>query len=140
MNAAPHRIDLVVANAVAALPEVMRSLERFLGDHGVGERTTYAAELIVDEIFSNVVRHAFPDAGRHDIAIAAELSDRHLVLTFEDDGVPFDPREAPERAPVAPDDIAIGGLGLGLVKKYAETMAYERRGGRNRLAVHLTRG
>ncbi len=80
-------------------------------------------EVVFEEVVANIVRHGAP---RSDVGVAIAFGDDEIVMTFEDDGVPFDPRERPD--PVAPtsiDDATVGGLGLVLLRKLTR-MAYER--------------
>lgn len=130
-------LHLAFPAEVTALPDAMEALGRFLADAGVAERPAYATELIADEVLSNAVRHGFTDPGRHEVTLEASVDDRHIHLVFTDEGVPFDPREVPPRPATAPGDIPVGGLGLALVRRYADAIEYERSAGRNRLSVRV---
>jgi len=64
------------------------------------------------------------------------VRDDSLETTIEDDGVAFDPLQAP-----APDigaalaDRAVGGLGIHFVKNLMSSVDYERVGGHNRITL-----
>ena len=68
------------------------------------------------------------------------VDDRTVTASVEDDGVEFDPREAP-----VPDlDLPIemrkpGGLGMHLVKATMDSVEYRRQDGRNILTVAFAR-
>jgi serine/threonine-protein kinase RsbW len=55
---------------------------------------------------------------------------------LEDDGAAFDPTQVAEPPPVTDlDDLAPGGLGLPLVRRMSQHLAYDRTDGRNRILL-----
>jgi serine/threonine-protein kinase RsbW len=102
---------------------------------GVHGRARGSAELVFEEVFSNVVRHGA--ASQIEVAVARD--DNSLILSFEDDGPPFDPLQHPD--PVLPktvEEASVGGLGLFLVRKVSAGLHYERtRDAKNRLIVTI---
>jgi anti-sigma regulatory factor (Ser/Thr protein kinase) len=104
---------------------------------GARGRARYNAELVFEEIVSNVVRHG--DAGAIDVSLACEPDADRIVLTFDDDGPPFDPLEQPlPGRPASIEEAPLGGLGLVLVRRASTSLRYERTGeGKNRLTVAL---
>lgn len=102
---------------------------------GVGGRARGHAELVFEEVVSNVMRHG----AAHQIEAGVETRDDSLLLSFEDDGPPFDPLQHPD--PVLPkhvDEAREGGLGLFLVRKVAAAVRYERTTeATNRLVVTI---
>jgi anti-sigma regulatory factor (Ser/Thr protein kinase) len=92
------------------------------------------AELCLDELVTNVIRYAWADPAGREVAVRVERTPSELTVTIEDDGRPFDPRQAP--APTIPrslDEAIPGGRGLMLVKAICQRLDYERRDGRNRV-------
>lgn len=93
------------------------------------------AELIAEELFLNVVHHAYSGRGGG-LRIIAMPGRASVALTFIDEGLPFDPTlprprtdDGPGRAP--------GGEGLNIVRSMSSSMAYRREDGRNILTVVL---
>jgi signal transduction histidine kinase len=84
---------------MAGFLEASNALHRLLDTKHLAAGPRYHVELVFEEIASNIVRHAFP-TGDVEVTIAF---DDEIVLTFEDDGVPFDPRK--QRAPAMPESI-----------------------------------
>jgi anti-sigma regulatory factor (Ser/Thr protein kinase) len=72
--------------------------------------------------------------------VSIEIAADDIVISVEDDGIPFDPcgrtdLGAPATLAGAPD----GGFGLRIVRHIASTMQYERTANqRNRLVVTLS--
>jgi serine/threonine-protein kinase RsbW len=106
-----------------------------LEDAGLCGSARGHAELVFEEVVSNIIRHA--SASWLDVSVSS--GDGSLVLAFEDDGAAFDPLTHPD--PVLPDRLEeanVGGLGLFLVRKVAAALQYERtRDARNRLVVTI---
>lgn len=101
----------------------------------------YSVELVFEEIVANIVRHGAPDARKSElhVHVTLELGLELMRLTFEDDGVAFDPRARPDPPPPQSLDYR-GGFGLLLVRHAASSLDYQRLAdGRNRLTVVLPR-
>ena len=128
----PSRLD--------AVAEGLEFVRTCAAQHRASERCIYDAELVFEEMFTNIVRHAHGGHGEQQQIVVRMSSDgRDLLLEFEDDGPEFDPTRA--AAPVAPASIAearVGGLGIALVRKVASRMRYARHAGRNALSISLT--
>ena len=98
-------------------------------------RHRHDVELVFDEVATNIVNHGRPSGPvEATIRFAGET-----MLTFEDDGVAFDPRAQP--APPAAtrrSDLRIGGLGLVIVRDLCSRVDYVRTAEhRNRLTVSI---
>jgi anti-sigma regulatory factor (Ser/Thr protein kinase) len=129
-------IERVLKNDVAELVAVTAELETELTQHQVSADVVFACSLALEEIFTNIVRHAYADAESHDIRFAARLTDEHVVLQFADDGREFDPlRARPPDLTLPPEERPIGGLGIHLTRTLAERMEYRRAGGFNHLTA-----
>ena len=84
--------------------------------------------LVFDEILSNVISYAYQDDAPHEIVISVELTPRRLVVSVEDDGLPFNPFAQEEPNTNIPiEDMEIGGLGIHLVKNVMDEFTYHRR-------------
>ena len=110
-----------------AYVEALTELQAVLDDCGVCARGRYKVELVFEEIVGNIMRHGRSDAGEHDIEVSLTFRDGAVVMSFCDDGPPFDPRHhiMPELSHSL-EHVKVGGLGLMLVRKTCERMDYER--------------
>ncbi len=123
----------------AGLASGQAAVRAFLAQARPGERAAYYAELAFEELLTNVIRHGRP-AADSTVDVSIVVSDARVVLDVEDDGRAFDPLSVPAPAqPRTVDEAAIGGLGIFLIRKTAERMAYRRVGGRNHLTVAIAR-
>ena len=134
-----HHDTLTVAATRAGFERGADEFRTVLDACGVTGSARYNSELVFEEVVLNTIRHGYHDngAGRA-IEISIQGRPDSIVLTFEDDAPPFDPRERP--APVLPkslDTAREGGLGLLLVRKLARDVQYERTSDHNRLTVTI---
>ena len=119
-------------NRVEDLPRLERALSAFAQDHGIPEPELLGINLVLEELFTNVIFHAHDDGAEHEVQIHVALDGRDLRIEVSDDGRPFDPREAPRPDLNAPlDEREIGGLGLHLVRESVDALDYRREGDRN---------
>jgi anti-sigma regulatory factor (Ser/Thr protein kinase) len=114
------------------------ALRRALDPQPIGPATRYNVELVFEEIVANIVRYGATGGRRVEVLATLELGPDSISLTFEDDGIPFDPRPCVDAPPEARQ--GEGGFGLMLVHRAASSLAYLRTPeGRNRLTVTLPR-
>ena len=107
--------------------EAFRTLRRTLDQHDLPARARYHCELVFDEVATNIIRHAYADEREHQISVALEFHSDAVVMTFEDDGIEFDPsKRPPDRPAETIDDAEAGGRGLFLVRMAAQHLQYER--------------
>ncbi|HYX20558.1 MAG TPA: ATP-binding protein [Thermoanaerobaculia bacterium] len=101
------------------------------------------AELCLDELVTNVVRHGWDaaDPGPRSVTLRIQRVGADVEITVEDMGRAFDPTSAP-LAPIAHslDETVPGGRGLLLVRSIAPSLVYERRGGVNRTTIAFPAG
>lgn len=125
-----------VGPGVPALEGLRRQALGYLARSGgcSGRATIYAVELVLEEWVTNVFRHG---AGT-EVTVEMASDGRRVDLRFFDDGLPFDPTQAPERvAPATLDDAVPGGLGLFLIRRYSRHWRYSREDGRNVMRVEI---
>ena len=130
----PMRV--VMDNDLAGLREVSSAALAWLDQRGAGDALRFDVSLVIEEIVTNRIKYGWPDAGRHEIAVEIAEREGHVVVRFEDDGEPFDPREAPPpEFPESPEFRRPGGLGLHLVRGVADVTDYRSEHGVNRLEI-----
>lgn len=94
-------------------------------------------DIAIDEVFSNIVRYAYsPGEGPATVRVDAEEEPRRVVITFIDQGKPYNPltTAAPDMT-LAAKQRHIGGLGVFMVKNTMDDVAYEYRDGMNILTI-----
>ena len=91
--------------------------------------------LIIEEIFSNVIRYAFSDSQEHFVHIHLKKLNDEITILITDDGIPFNPLEYNVGAISDPASSVDGGMGLTLIKTFSNSIAYERVGNNNQLLI-----
>lgn len=110
---------------IAALDDIFRSVDEFLAGQAVDEKTALTTKLVVEELFTNLVRHDV--GGRDRVVVSLEREGGRLIIRLSDFDVdPFDISEA------GPIDIhlplarrKVGGLGLHLVRNLVDELRYD---------------
>jgi serine/threonine-protein kinase RsbW len=133
----PDRIlELSVTGTPAGLGRVTEAFEAFSTSHGVPDPVRRSIQVVLDELLSNTVRCG-SDGGRAlTIDLVFRLDPEMLRVEIVDDGIPFNPleRESPDTT-LPLEKRPVGGLGVMLVKKLVDEIAWEGDGGRNRIRI-----
>ena len=88
--------------------------------------------IAIDEIASNIINYSNAKTA----AISYTIENGRLYLVFEDDGRPYDPLEAEEPdITLSAEERQLGGLGIFMVKKMAESMDYKYESNKNILKL-----
>jgi anti-anti-sigma factor len=130
-------LHLKLANDLREVPRLWAEADAFAVRAGVPETRRLDLRLALEEAVVNVIRHAW-DGGAHQVDVLLTHTNHEVVARVEDDGRPFDPlghRRFDPDTPLA--GRGPGGLGIHLLRQAMDDVAYERRGGRNRLRLTL---
>ena len=97
------------------------------------------ARIVLDEIGSNLVNHAIPEAGATPrIEVSVAEADGGLAMMVADTGPAFDPDAAAAPDTAQPLEARrVGGLGLHLVRELSDRLDYAREGDRNVYRITL---
>ena len=114
----------------------IRSLSQMVEDfgdaHELPDSKIYMINLALDELITNAVTYGLSAK----VEVSLEVTDAVLSLTIVDSGPRFDPTELQEPDVLSPlEERAVGGLGVHLVKTFADRVTYEFTGGKNRLTL-----
>ncbi len=104
--------------------------------HALPPEKNAALHVILDELASNVVRHAH--ASHFTLSLKEDPHTHGVELTLADDGTPFNPLAQPEPDTSLPaEERPIGGLGILMVRKMASQISYHRTENQNILVVKV---
>ena len=121
---------------LSAVRSLAQQVEEFGDAHELPEQQIYMINLALDELITNTVSYGLRGIGQPKIDVTLRISDTLLVLTLEDNGQRFDPTQNTNPDLSSPvDERPIGGLGLHLIKTFADRIDYEYSEGRNRLTL-----
>jgi len=122
-----HNICFQLRNDLSELETLRTELERFKADADIPEKTLLEVNLILDELFTNVVSCGFRDAEEHWVKITLCREGNVLTLCVRDDGVPFNPTALHDPDTCCPmEERRIGGMGIFLIRRLTDEMTYHR--------------
>ncbi len=126
----PRRID--------ALEEIFEFVSAFVGDHPIDERSRMTINLVVEELFTNLVRHN--RGGGDSILLTLDRTNGCLALELVDADVdPFDPDSvAPVPVEARIGERRPGGLGIHLVREMVDSLDYDYETDSRRMRVSVT--
>lgn len=121
----------------AELDNVLAFADTILEELGCSVKAQMQIDIAIEEIFVNIAHYAYPEAeGEAVIYVEPGDGSSSVTITFEDEGIPYDPlkNEDPDIT-LSADDRPIGGLGIFMVKKSMDEVSYEYKDGKNRLTI-----
>lgn len=127
---------LTLDSEVSELERLREFIEAFCGRAALPEQACYHVSVAIEELAVNSIKHGLCEPRKGAIHITLCLKDDLLHIEFSDNGIPFNPLEAPP--PDLNQDLGkrpIGGLGIHLVRCLLPEIRYERRDGRNHLIL-----
>ena len=131
-------MNLFIKNSPADLVSAMGKAELFLANNNCNASLQYNAQLVLEEIITNILKYVYEDDAEHTIDVSLRLDQQFLTMKITDDGRPFDPIQCPD--PVhkeSIEDCEVGGLGVYLIKRFAHSLHYSRSGLQNNITIRL---
>jgi len=129
--------ELNIEATVENLTQVIAFVEEKLETTECKPKTQMQIETAVEELFVNIARYAYaPDTGNATVRVEVINQPLSVVITFIDNGVPYDPlaKEDPD-VTLPAEERGIGGLGIYMVKKLTDNISYEYKDGKNILSI-----
>ena len=120
---------------IQEVPLIRKDLAGVVKEWGIPEPEMKQITVIIEELFSNIVRFAFNDNQEHFVEIILRKDDRIITIIVTDDGTPFNPLDY---NPVQTSDPAASdtmGMGLTLVRAFSDSIKYHRLLNRNHLEI-----
>lgn len=126
-------IDATVENVVVVTAFVDEQLEQL--DCPI--KAQMQVDIAIDELFGNIAHYAYhPKTGPATVRVEVIEEPLAVVITFIDNGVPYDPlAQADPDVTLSAEEREIGGLGIYMVKKSMDDISYEYKDGQNILKI-----
>lgn len=126
-------VDAVVENIETVTEFVNEQLELF----DCPMKAQMQIDIAIDELFGNIAHYAYhPEVGPATVRVEVTENPLAVIITFIDNGIPYDPLKAAEPdTTLSADERQIGGLGIYMVKKSMDEITYEYKDGRNILRI-----
>ncbi|TAN49982.1 MAG: cyclic nucleotide-binding domain-containing protein [Methylococcaceae bacterium] len=122
-------------------PDAFATASAWLRDlgsrQGLSEEHLYNLDLCASELLANISEHAYNGAAGV-IRLELVMSRATSTLTLVDTAPAFDPlTQSAPALPASLESAPCGGLGLHLVRQFADAVHYERKDGCNRLTIRI---
>lgn len=129
--------ELTVAATIKSIPVITEFVDEQLEQFGCPMKAQAQIDIAIDELFSNIVHYAYhPGTGPATVRVEVVEDPLSVVITFIDQGVPYDPlAQADPDVTLSAEERKIGGLGIYIVKKNMNEITYEYKDGRNILRI-----
>jgi len=131
------RRRLSLTSSLAELARVSPWIGELAAEFGIPNETRFAIELCLEEVLSNIVRHAYRGEPGHSLTVEFAHVEGSAIFVVEDDAPAFEPTQP---ADVIPEDLTTiqpGGQGLRLLFRFADSVEYERLADRNRVILRF---
>lgn len=127
---------LRLRNDLAELTRLAEILETFGEQVGLPTQIILTLNLVLEELFTNIVSYGYSDTAAHEIEIHLKAMDRVIRAELRDDGRPFNPLDIPP-PPLTAElaDRPVGGLGVYLTRQFMDEVRYRYEDGRNHLSL-----
>ena len=119
------------------LDEVMAFVEEQMEVYHCSMKMQMQIAVAVEEIYVNIASYAYREQkGNARIRVQSRGDPLQIIITFEDDGIPYNPllKEDPDIT-LSAEERKIGGLGIYIVKKSMDQVEYHYQNGKNILTI-----
>ena len=129
--------ELTIAATIENIETVTDFVNEQLEAYDCPMKAQMQIDIAIDELFGNIAHYAYnPEVGSATVRVEVVEEPLSVVITFIDNGVPYDPlkKDDPDIT-LSAEDREIGGLGIFMVKKTMDDIIYEYKDGQNRLTI-----
>ena len=129
--------ELTIAAIVENIGTVTAFVDEQLEALNCPMKAQMQIDIAIDELFGNIAHYAYsPEVGTATVRVEVEEEPMAVVITFLDQGVPYDPLTAEDPdTTLSADERKIGGLGIFMVKKSMDEIDYRYQDGQNILTI-----
>jgi serine/threonine-protein kinase RsbW len=134
-------LSFTLRNQSSEIERMFTMLEEFCQANAISEDDMFNVRLVLDEAVINVMVHGYEDTAEHVIGVSLALQPGTLSIHIQDDGVAYNPLDAPPpRFDLPIEQRRIGGLGVHIMKSMARSVAYRREHDLNHLDIEMNIG
>lgn len=129
--------ELTISAKVENIPAVTAFVDERLEALDCPVKAQMQIDIAIDELFGNIAHYAYqPGVGPATVRVEVVQDPLSVVITFIDQGVPYDPlAKADPDVTLSAEEREIGGLGIYMVKKTMDAIFYEYKDGQNILTL-----
>lgn len=129
--------ELNISATIENIAAVTAFVDEQLEELDCPMKTQLQVDVAIDELFGNIAHYAYnPEVGAATVRVEVTENPLAVVITFIDNGVPYDPlAKADPDVTLSAEEREIGGLGIYMVKKSMDDISYEYKNGQNILSI-----
>lgn len=129
--------ELIIEATVENIKKVIEFVDEQLEKLECPIKAQMQIDIAIDELFGNIAHYAYhPEVGSAAVRVEVMEDPLAVVITFIDNGTPYDPLAAREPdITLSAEEREIGGLGIYMVRKSMDDISYEYREGKNILKI-----
>ena len=130
------QLQLSLPNQKSAISGCQDQVEEFARRNRLPDAVLHDLQLALEEHLTNIVSYGHAEGKPHPIRICLQLDESSVRVEIADRGSPFNPLDHPPPDLHQPiEERPIGGLGIYMMRKAMDGMAYRRENGRNILVL-----
>lgn len=129
-------IHLTLPNDIDTIPKLNEFIDGFCEKKGIGMDVCASLNLAIEEAVVNIMNYAYPEGTVGYVNIWMGADDESLTVVISDTGIPFDPTKKEEvDTTLSVEKRPIGGLGIHLVRRIMDEIAYDYADHKNILTL-----
>lgn len=129
--------ELTLLATLEATDEVLAFVDEQMESYHCDPSIQLPIDVAVEELYVNIAHYAYrPDKGPATVRVDVEPDPLTVIITFLDEGMPYDPLSKSDPDFSLPVEARpIGGLGIYMVKNSMDAVEYRYENGRNILTI-----
>lgn len=118
-------LSLMLPSELRMLSVARSFVEAVCQAHRLDRTTTHALVIVTGEVITNIVRHAHQNRPGSQMELHLQITADAVVMTFRDQGEPFDLSTVPA---LPPGELRIGGRGVYLMRTLMDELTCQSVG------------
>lgn len=127
-------------NNISSLNQLASDIENFANQNNVPPPITYALNLCLDEVLTNIISYSLKDQPQNTpIEMDLTITNQQIIATMQEPGKPFNPfTDSPHHADIQSNvkERPIGGLGIYFLEQYMDKVEYKRKNNHNIITLY----
>lgn len=129
------KVEFQYPTVIQSIASIRSDLQTYADEAGIPGSELRQITLVVEEMFSKIIKFAFEDKGGHLLHISLSKTDAGIGIEMKDDGRAFDPLSHDPELGNDPALIDEGSMGLSLIRAFCDSIQYKREDGKNLLLI-----
>lgn len=127
---------LALPSQLSAMAQLPVWVDALASRYSIPDKILFAINLCLEEAVSNVIRHGYAGADDGVVFVRFIPSEKSYAFVVEDQARHFNPLDLSDLPPLNPyEEMRVGGQGIRLMRRFANSIEYEPTPTGNRLLV-----